>query len=382
MSKNRRRHHKPLFHRRTLPGASPGTLVADPASRKPVVRVMAYNADHVLERELRSLLEIDELRKIVDTHSVTWVNVEGLGDAEVVERLGSIFGLHRLALEDVLNTHQRSKVEQYGDNLFIVARMLEGADKLESDQLGMFLGKRFVVTFQHTVGDCLDPLRERIRRGRGILRTSGTDYLAYAVLDAVVDSYFPILETFGEQIESLDDAIIDSTDGALIARIHDVKNKLLVVRRAIWPLRESLNELMRDPNPLIREDTRIYLRDCADHTFQIMDLVDTYRELTSDLMSLYHSSLSNRMNEIMQVLTVIATIFIPLTFIVGIYGMNFNTAVSPWNMPELNWYYGYPIIWVIMVIVSAALLMLFQRKGWLPRGRRRAKQNPPQGSGR
>jgi magnesium transporter len=277
----------------------------------------------------------------------------------------------------VLNTHQRSKVEQYGEHLFIVARMLEGADKLESDQLGMFLGKRFLVTFQHTRGDCLDPLRERIRRGRGILRTCGPDYLAYAVLDAVVDSYFPILEIFGEQIETLEDAVIDSADGELIARIHDLKAKLLVVRRAVWPLRESLNELMRDPNPLIGQDTRIYLRDCADHTFQIIDLVDTYRELTSDLMGLYHSSLSNRMNEIMQVLTVIATIFIPLTFIVGIYGMNFNTQVSPWNMPELNWYWGYPIIWAIMLVVTALLLILFHRKNWLPRGRRRKRVQRP-----
>jgi magnesium transporter len=365
---HRHRHdHKPLFHRRTPPGAAPGTLVADPTAGKPVVRLMTFDGECCIERELHTQADFDALTSLVQQHAVTWVNVEGLGDAEIVSRLGKVFGLHPLALEDVLNTHQRSKVEQYGDHLFIVARMLEGAEKLESDQLGMFLGKRFLITFQHTVGDCLDPLRERIRRSRGILRTSGPDYLAYAVLDAVVDSYFPILEKFGEQIETLEDAIISNVDGALIAQIHAVKTKLLLVRRAIWPLREALNILLRDPIPLIQPDTRIYLRDCADHTYQIMDLVDTYRELTSDLLGLYHSSLSNRMNEVMQVLTVIATIFIPLTFIVGIYGMNFNTAVSPWNMPELNWYWGYAMVWGVMVAISAGLLILFQRKGWLPR---------------
>ena len=205
--------------------------------------------------------------------------------------------------------------------------------------------------------------------GRGILRTSGPDYLAYAILDGVVDSYFPALEMLGEQIETLEDAIIADVDRGLIARIHDVKGKLLVLRRAVWPLREAFNILLRDPIPLIQPDTRIYLRDCADHTFQIMDLVDTYRELTSDLMGLYHSSLANRMNEVMQVLTVIATIFIPLTFIVGVYGMNFDTQISPWNMPELKWYWGYPAVWTVMLTIAAGLLILFQRKGWLPRGR-------------
>ncbi|MGD9722351.1 MAG: magnesium/cobalt transporter CorA [Pirellulales bacterium] len=373
--KSQRRHRHAMFHRRTPPGAAPGTLIADPLLGKPVVRVMAFGPDQCTEHTLCAPADYDLLPKLVEQFPVTWVNVEGLGDADVVSRLGKIFNLHALALEDVLNTHQRSKIELYGEHLFIVVRMLEGTERLESDQLGMFLGKRFIVTFQHTVGDCLDPLRERIRHGRGIVRTSGPDYLAYAVIDAVVDSYFPILETFGEQIETLEDAIIADEDGDLIARIHDVKSKLLLVRRAVWPLREALNVLVRDPIPLVHPDTRIYLRDCADHTFQIMDLVDTYRELTSDLMGLYHSSLSNRMNEIMQVLTVIATIFIPLTFIVGVYGMNFNTGISPWNMPELNWYWGYPIIWVIMLVVTAALMLLFHRKGWLPRGRKRKPSN-------
>jgi magnesium transporter len=243
--------------------------------------------------------------------------------------------------------------------LFIVARLLEGGTRLENDQLGMFLGRRFVVTFQHRPGDCLDPVRERIRKGRGVSRKLGPDYLAYAVLDSVVDSYFPILEEFGEQIESLEDAITAGAGPVIVSRIHDVKAKLLSMRRAIWPLREALNVLVRDPNPLICEETRVYLRDCADHTFQIIDLVETYRELARDLMELYHSTLATRTNEVMRVLTVIATIFIPLTFIVGVYGMNFD------YMPELRWKWGYAGVWAVMLALTAGMLAYFYRKGWL-----------------
>jgi magnesium transporter len=356
----------------------PGTLVADPTAPKPVVRLMAYDDQNCIDRELRTDAELGEIAQLVKKYSVTWINVDGLGDANVINRLGQIFGLHPLALEDVLNNHQRAKVEQYGDHLFIVARMLEGGTRLETDQLSMFLGRNFVVTFQNTPGDCLDPVRERIRCGRGIIGSVGADYLAYAIIDGVVDSYFPILEAFGEEIESLEDAIIDDVDRDVLSRIHEVKGKLLIMRRAIWPLREALHVLVRDPFPVITDTTRIYLRDCSDHTFQIIDLLETYRELASDLMDLYHSSLANRMNEVMQVLTVIATIFIPLTFIVGVYGMNFDTKVSPWNMPELEWYWGYPAVWAVMLTIAGGLLFFFWRKGWL-RGyshrRRRARED-------
>ncbi len=374
MKKNHGR-RKPLFQRRTPPGAAPGTLVVDPTAPKPVVKLMAYGPQDVTEAELKTLADLDKIPQILQQYPVTWVNVDGLGDAEVVARLGKIFGLHPLALEDVLNTHQRAKVEQYGDHLFIVARMIEGGTELETDQLGMFLGKRFVVSFQHRVGDCLDPLREAIRGGRGIVRSSGPDYLAYAVLDSVVDSYFPLLEKFGEEIEALEETIMGRPERGIIRRAHLVKSKLLTLRRAIWPLRDALHVLVRDPTTIIQESTRVYLRDCSDHTFQIMDLVETYRELASDLLGLYHSSLSNRMNEVMQVLTVIATIFIPLTFIVGVYGMNFDTTVSPWNMPELKWYWGYPAIWAVMLAIAGGMLLFFRRKGWL-RDVGRAERQP------
>jgi magnesium transporter len=352
---------KLLHHRRTAPGAAPGSLVADPQSPKPIVQILAYDAEKCTERELRTAADFKLLPQIVAEHQVTWVNVQGLGDIETVRRLGEIFGLHPLALEDVLNNHQRSKVEQYDNNLFIVARMLEGGMTMATDQLGMFLGKDYVITFQHLVGDCFDPLRERIRRERGIIRTSGPDYLAYAILDGVVDSYFPICEGFGEYIENLEEEIVRQVDGDIISRIHTVKSKLLILRKAVWPLRDALHILVRDPIPQICDSTRIYLRDCADHTFQIIDLVETYRELSSNLMDLYHSVVANRTNEVMQMLTLIATIFIPLTFIVGVYGMNFD------HMPELRWRYGYYLVWGIMLVVAGGLVWFFKRRGWLPK---------------
>lgn len=364
MKKTKRR-RKLLTRRRSLPGTSPGTLLAEPGAPKPVVTLIAYGPQQLVEQKLETPADLDTIPQFLDKFPVTWINVDGLGDSDLVARLGKTFGLHPLALEDVMNMHQRSKVEQYGDHLFIVARMVEGEARCETDQLGMFLGSRYVLTFQHLPGDCFDPLRLRIREGRGVIRTSGPDYLAYGVLDSIVDSYFPILERFGEEIDALEDEIMGKPSRDIISRAHSVKSKLLVLRRAIWPLREALHVLVRDPIPVIRESTRVYLRDCADHTFQLIDLLETYRELASDLLELYHSSLSNRMNEVMQVLTVIATIFIPLTFIVGVYGMNFDTTVSPWNMPELKWRFGYPAVWAVMLSVAGGLLYFFGRKGWL-----------------
>jgi magnesium transporter len=375
--RSRHRRRKELFHRRAGHAAAPGTLTVDPQAPKPLVRLIAYDTSgECVDRELRTSADLDQIQQFVDRYPVTWINVEGLGDAEIVARIGKVFGLHPLALEDTLNDHQRSKVEQYGDHLFIVARMLEGGANLENDQLAMFLGPKSLVTFQHIVGDCFDSVRERVRGKRGIICSSGPDYLAYALLDSVVDSYFPVLELIGDEIESLEDAIISNFRGDVISPVHDVKSKLRLMRRAVWPLRDALHVLVRDPNPVIREETRVYLRDCADHTFQIIDLVETYRELASDLLDLYHSSLSNRMNEVMQVLTVIATIFIPLTFIVGVYGMNFDPNTSPWNMPELRWYYGYPSVWVAMIAVAGGLLWFFQRKGWLPQVK--SRKPPPE----
>src|SRR5262245_7632857 len=240
---------------------------------------------------------------------------------------------------------------------------------LVSEQLSLFLGPDFVITFQERPGDCLEPVRERIRKQETRVREADAGYLAYAILDAVTDHYFPILEAYGERLEALEDRIVARPDRAVVAEIHDMKRELLYIRRAVWPQREALNTLVRDEIPHITAETRLYLRDCYDHSVRIIDLVETYREVCSDLMDLYLSSISNRMNEIMKVLTIISTLFIPLTFVVGIYGMNFDPQSSPLNMPELKWYFGYPMCLALMIAIAIAQLFYFRHKGWIGQGR-------------
>ena len=349
--------------RRTPPGAAPGTLTVDPASPAPIISVIAYGPDGLVEQQVD---DVQQLRQFVQRWPVTWVNVDGLGDEKVIRELGEIFGLHQLALEDVINVHQRAKVEEYGEHLFIVVRMVELCERLQTEQVSIFLGQNFVLTFQERPGrDSIEPVRDRLRRNRGRIRSLGADYLVYNLIDAVIDGYFPVLEKYGERLDALEDEVTENIDRSTTARIHEIKSDLLVIRRAIWPHREAISMLVRDANPLIQPETRVYLRDCYDHTVQLIDLVETYRELGADLRDVYLSSISNRMNEIMKVLTVISTIFIPLNFIAGVYGMNFNTEKSPWNMPELNWYYGYPFALGVMLAVTCVMLYFFAKKGWL-----------------
>jgi magnesium transporter len=300
---------------------------------------------------------------------VTWINVDGLGDVDLISRLAEMLGLHRLAIEDAVNTQQRAKVEQYRNHLFLVAHMASANQTLETEQLSLFLGSNFVVTFQQGLpGDPFGPVRDRIVKEAGHIRGTGPDYLAYALLDAVIDGYFPLLEAIGERLESLEDEILLRPGVQTTSIIHQTKRDLMTLRRAMWPLREAVNTLVRDANPLISPETRVYLRDCYDHTVRIIDFVETYRELGSDLMDLYLSSINQRMTEVMKVLTIIATIFIPLTFISSIYGMNFQTDKSPWNMPELTWYLGYPFALTMMAVLAMAMLYYFRRKGWIGRG--------------
>jgi magnesium transporter len=357
-----RKSRRPRIHRRTPPGSPPGTLVSDPSAPRPVMRVIAYGPEGSTEKEIQRPAEV---REFLGRWPVTWLNVDGLGDAQVIGELGEIFGLHRLALEDVVHVHQRAKVEQYDKNYYIVARAARLNQHLETEQVSLFLGANFLLTFQERVGDGWDPARARIRAGAGRIRTAGPDYLAYALLDAVIDDYFPILEQLGERLEILEDEIVTSPRSETISRIHEIKRSLLVLRRAVWPLRDALALLYRDVNPLFTEETRLYLRDSYDHTIQLFDLIETDRDMSSGLLDVYLSSLSNRMNEIMKVLTIISTIFIPLSFIAGVYGMNFNPGKSPWNMPELNWAWGYPFALGIMTTVAGILVYYFYRKGWI-----------------
>lgn len=346
------------------PGTLPGTLTAlkDRGTEKAIIRVFDYGPDHVEEKVVQ---QVEECFPYVGTDTVTWIDVDRIGEVEVIRKLGEQFKLHPLALEDVLNIPQRPKVEEYGNHLFMVTRMVSFNTTMESEQVSMFLGRNYLITFQEHPGDCFDPIRDRIRKNGGIIRKQGADYLAYALMDALIDGYFPVLEALGEQIEGLEDEVIENPSRATVQRIHKVKRDLLDLRRSTWPQREAINTLIREATPLIKETTRTHLRDVYDHTIQSMDVVETYRELVSGLMEAYFSSLSNKMNEVMKTLTVVATIFIPLTFIVGIYGMNFNPERSPWNMPELNWAWGYPAVWLVILMVVLGMVWFFHRKEWL-----------------
>ena len=340
----------------------PGTIEVDPDAPAPVIGVLAYGPEKYVEQEIQ---DIESLGEFVGRWPVVWVNVDGLGDAEALAKLAEVFGLHRLVIEDIANVPQRPKVEQYGEDLFIVSRMAAVCERLDVEQISVFLGQGVVLSFQEHPGDCLDPVRDRIRKALGRIRAQGPDYLVYAIVDAVIDGYFPILEEFGERLEALEEDVLSDPGPEVISRIYAAKRDLLTMRRAVWPQRESVNWLSRESCPVIQESTRLYLRDSYDHVAQIMDMVETFRELALGLVEGYQSSMSNRMNEVMKVLTIIATIFIPLSFVAGLYGMNFNPEKSPLNMPELAWYWGYPFALGLMTAIAVGMVVYFWRKGWL-----------------
>lgn len=358
-----RRSSKKTRRRKINPGLPPGTLLVDPSAPKAAIRIMAYGPHGTEEVPIA---QVQDIRHYMGKWPVTWIDVVGSADVQTVQELGELLGLHKLALEDVVNTHQRSKVEAYPGYYFIVARMVNFGDgSLEPEQLSMFLSERFVLTFQEKVGDCFDPIRERIRHGKGRIRTVGPDYLTYALLDAITDYYFPVLEVYGERLDALEEEVIHSPKEDSLPNIFRTKRDLLLLRRCLWPLREALSALLREETPLISPETRVFLRDCFDHAIQLQDLLETHREVASGLMEIHMSSLSNRMNEIMKVLTIFSALFIPMTFIAGVYGMNFNTELSPLNMPELNWFWGYPFALMLMVMVALGMFYYFYRKGWI-----------------
>jgi magnesium transporter len=282
-----------------------------------------------------------------------------------VRGIGDHFGLHPLALEDTVHVHQRAKSEDYGEYVYFVCRMVtleEG--KFVIEQVSLFIFPDLVLSFQERPGDCLEPVRERLRKSKGKIRFQSADYLAYAIIDALIDGYFPVLEKVGDDLEDLEELILENPTERLLQQVHQTKRELLTLRRAIWPIREAVNALMREDLQAISPDTRVFLRDCYDHSIQLVDLVENYRELASGLMDLYMTGVSNRMNEVMKILTIFATIFMPLGFIAGLYGMNFNTQ-SPYNMPELSWMYGYPFALALMLFTAVGLIMYFRRKQWI-----------------
>ncbi len=355
------------------PGSSPATLMphlVDGQSRKPVIRIIEYDKETMGDRVVADVRELEET---FDPRKVTWINIDGLGDVEALKVLGERFNLHPLALEDVLNTGQRPKIEQTPDYVFICAQMVyQDQDKsLCGEQVSMFLGRNFLITVQEEGEyDVFDPVRERIRSGRGFIRKSRADYLAYALLDSVIDHYYPALEHLGAAIDELEDKLLEKPSREMVSTLHEQRRHLTQLRRFVWPLRDVVNSMLHDSSGFITPPTKVFLRDCYDHTVQLMDLVESHRELTAALMELYHSSVGLRTNEIMRVLTVITSIFIPLTFVVGIYGMNFSAVSAdghalPLNMPELYHPYGYVGLMIFMLLIAIGQLLLFRRMKWL-----------------
>ncbi len=348
------------------PGTIPGTLIVDENAEDSKIFLIDYNQTDFIRKQI---LHPEECIDYLDAESVSWVDVQGIGNQDILQRVGQVFDLHPLVLEDVVNMSERPKVEDYEDQLLIIARMVVPKEKtfgFYSEQVSLVLGKNYLLTVQEEAEyDCLEGVRSRIEKGKGLIRKLGTDYLAYALLDSIVDGFFPVLERHGEQIEDLEEEVIVRPTQKTLQKIHQIKRELLQLRRAIWPQRDAISALIRDGSDLISEEVRIYLRDCYDHAVQVMDMVETYRELASGLMDVYMSAVSNKMNEIMKLLTVVSSIFIPLTFVAGVYGMNFNHEKSPYNMPELNWYWGYPTCLGVMAMIALGLLFFFWQRGWL-----------------
>jgi len=342
-------------------GLPPGTPVHIGEQKTDQVKfnLFLYNESQYEETAPRS---VQEIQRLCDKPLCKWLNVDGLHDVEVLQSIGNLLGLHPLVVEDVINTQQRPKVDLYSDYLYIVLKVLtydEAKRWVASEQISLILSKDRVASFQEMEGDIFDPVRDRIRTAKGRVRKEGADYLAYTLMDAIVDHYFMVLEKLGEDIEELEEELVTTPTPKTVRAIHHLKRELIHLRKAVWPLREVINLLLHEDTPLITNTTKPFLRDVYDHTIHVIDTVETYRDLVSGMLDLYLSSVSNRMNEVMKLLTIIATIFIPLTFVVGIYGMNFD-----W-MPELRWREGYPIVLLTMLIIALVMIAFFRKKNWL-----------------
>ena len=346
------------------PGTAPGTLIEVlPEDASPLqIRLIDFDKSQITIREH---VEASECRAYLDNETTTWIHVQGHPTEAALRELGRTFSLHSLVLEDILNTGQRPKIEYFDDQIFMIMNLpLIEEDTVNIQQTSFFLGKNYLISF--FVGDFIpfEPIIKRLQDKGSRLRSHGADLLLYSLLDVVIDQGFPLLENFSLQLEDLEEQIIESVGKDTLRKIHTIKRELILIRRMLWPQREVINQLQRGDHDLIQAGTLIYLRDCYDHTIQIMDLLESYRDMTASMLDIYLSSVSNKMNEVMRVLTVIATIFIPLTFIVGVYGMNFDRNASAWSMPELGWSFGYPMVWIIMISMAIGMLVAFKRREW------------------
>lgn len=348
-------------------GLKPGAIVyvGKERSEEVTIDVIDYDQTELTETRVKT---IEESFPFKDTITITWINVNGIHDVKTIEKLGGHFGIHALTLEDIANTGHRPKIEETDDYVFVVLKMLyndaQSGNHL-SEQVSIIFGRNFVISFQEKEGDVFNAVRERIRKTIPRVRFMGADYLAYALIDAVVDNYFLVLENIGEGIGSLENELVEDPAPENLETLHDLKREMIYIRKAIWPLREVVGGLERMESDLIHDYTGMYLRDLYEHTIQVIDTVETYRDMVSGLLDIYMSSISNKMNQVMKVLTIIATIFIPLSFLAGVYGMNFDTSSSPFNLPELGFRYGYIAFWAVVLIVGIGLMVFFRRKKWL-----------------
>ncbi len=340
-------------------GMPPGTLlhIGSNRSEKVKIKMLCYSGDNWVEKEFD---KVEDLLKYKSTTEICWIHINGVHIINVIEKIGVAFNIHSLILEDIVNTNQRPKIEDNKDYLYIVIKMLHCYEKkIDFEQVSLIIGSNYILSFQENDNNTFEQIRDRIKSTTGKIRTRGADYLAYALLDCVVDNYYVALEYLGEKIEALEDKIMLDPQPKVLKEIHTLKNEMLFVRKAVWPLREIINALARGDSSLFKEDTLIYLRDVYDHIIQVIDSIEMYRDMVTGMLDIYLSNVSFKLNEVMKVLTIIATIFIPLTFIVGLYGMNFK------YMPELEWQWGYPAILCIMVIISGCMIIFFRRKKWL-----------------
>ncbi len=350
--------------RRNPPGTAPGTVALGTEPAQPVhMRVVRYDLDTYHEADLLSPEGMDD----VGGAQMTWLDVDGI-DERLIADIGARLGVHPLALEDVVNVGQRPKVEDYGKSLFIVLEHFQDGGEdghIGAEQVSLVVHEGLVLSVREHPGTVFEPVRERLRSGKARIRGGGAGYLAYALIDTVVDHVFPVLDAIAERIEEAESSVLENPTPGHLDALHLIKRDLLVLRKSVWPLREMLSSFLRPDQDLFGSETRLYVRDVADHVALALDIIETYREMVKSLTELYMSSVSNRLNEVMKVLTIIATIFIPLSFIAGVYGMNFSHQASPWNMPELEWHYGYPGVLAVMAAVAGGLLLYFRRKGWL-----------------
>jgi len=351
---------------------SPLPITGGKSPEKPKITIIDYDEQHYHEAEVK---DVQECFRFKNQPTVTWINIDGLHQMDVLEKLGSCYGIHPLVLEDIL-TDQRPKIEDYDDYIFIVLKMLyydEGSENkpddedddglgdtnLDMDQVSMILGPNFIISFKEKEVDVFNPLRDRLRMAKGKIRKQGADYLAYSMIDAIVDHYFLIMEKLGDRFEDLEDVVVSDPEPGILPTIYNLKRDMLFLRKSVWPLREAISKMQRTDSPLVSEATKIYLRDVYDHTIQVIENIETFRDMSASLLETYLSSLSNKLNEVIKLLTIISTIFIPLTFLAGLYGMNFRF------MPELESPWGYPAVLILMLLVVVVMMIYFRKKEWV-----------------